>query len=259
MINKTIVACAVTFAVGVSVGFLLTHSERNEEPESISSARDSKKLTARSNQPARASRRKSYQKTPRKIASTSSDLITVPRRLLEELSLAAGNRTAGQPLFSSDRKLEALLQIVGSERATVEKAWKNSLQKTREMEAESATSEDLTDGSVRITIPDLGSDIASIGAEFKSTVCNILGPERGEVFLALNQADSLFTPPKGDRTYTVKSEAIGDGRWRFHMTLEGSLGRRVWVGNSIPDEIRHLTDAANIRSSQEGLSQNDDK
>jgi hypothetical protein len=42
------------------------------------------------------------------------------------------------------------------------------------------------------------------------------------------------------------------------MTLEGAGGHRVWVGNSIPDEIRHLTDAASIISSLEGPPEEDE-
>ena len=41
-------------------------------------------------------------------------------------------------------------------------------------------------------------------------------------------------------------EETGDGSWRFHMVLEGPAGRRVWVGERVPDEIRHLAGDAYI-------------
>ena len=30
------------------------------------------------------------------------------------------------------------------------------------------------------------------------------------------------------------------------MSYESQAGRKVWVGDSIPDEIRHITDASKI-------------
>ena len=173
-------------------------------------------------------------------------MVTVPRELIELLSRAAGNRSAGQPLFSQDGKLEEALQIVDREKAELQTAWHASRRKIRDLEAETSTAEDLEDGSVRITVPNLADRMEGLRKGFSSSVRNILGNNRGEVFLSMKQADQLFTPPEGDRTYTVSPEPVGDGSWRFRMTLESANGRRVWVGGNIPDEILHLTAAAHI-------------
>lgn len=111
------------------------------------------------------------------------------------------------------------------------------------------TSEELNEWSVRINLPDLATSFTSLGDDFRSTVHGALGENRGEAFLAVKQIDGMFSPLGGARSYTVTSESIGDGNWRYRMTLEGESGTRVWVGASVPEELRHLTDGANIAPS----------
>ncbi len=176
-----------------------------------------------------------------------SRLLSVPAALIRELSLAGGTRSAGQDLFSRDGEMEKLLQITDQEKAVVQKAWAQSLQKIQELEARSSKSEDLEDGSVQITVPDLSRDRGELAKGFRSSVNDTLGDNRGDVFLAMKQVDQIFTPKSGQRVYTVSVEAIGDGRWRYHMaSVDGEGKRRVWVGEKVPNEIRHLTDAAKI-------------
>ena len=178
--------------------------------------------------------------------SQDADLVTVPTSLILELSLATGTRSAGQALFSRDGKIEKILKITDQEKAMVQKAWRQSRQKIQELEANASTSESLEDGSVKITVPDLAKGMGDLGEGFQSTVEKTLGENRSEVFLAMKQVDRIFAPSAGERTYSVAVESIGDGRWRYHMTLEGAGGRRVWVSENVPNEIRHLTDAAKI-------------
>ena len=173
-------------------------------------------------------------------------LVVVPTSLLGELSLAGGIRSPGQDIISKDGKVEELLQMTDQEKAEIEAEWEAARQQIRKLEAQAATSEDLDDGAVRITLPDLSGGMENLGNNFQSSVRGTLGDNRGGAFLAMKQVDSIFTPPPGERTYTVGAESVGDGRWRFRMTLEGASGRRVWVGENIPDEISHLTDAASI-------------
>lgn len=174
-------------------------------------------------------------------------LLSVPAALIRELSLAGGTRSAGQDLFSRDGEMEKLLQITDQEKAAVQKAWAQSLQKIKELEAGSSKSEDQEDGSVQITVPDLSRDRGELAKGFRSSVNDTLGDNRGEVFLAMKQVDQIFTPKSGQRVYTVSVEAIGDGRWRYHMaSVDGEGKRRVWVGEQVPNEIRHLTNAAKI-------------
>ena len=99
---------------------------------------------------------------------------------------------------------------------------------------------------MRISVPDLSNAMTGVGEDFRTSVRGILGDDRGDVFLAMKQADRMFSAPEGGRTYVVTVEETGAGGWRFRMTQEGGDGRRMWVGDSIPDEIRHLTDPARI-------------
>ena len=187
------------------------------------------------------------------------NLVTVPASFISELSLGIGTRSVGQDLFSRDGKIEKLLQITDQEKAVVQKAWRQSRQKIYEHEAKVSTSESQEDGSVKITVPDVAKGMGSLSQSFESTVKNTLGENRGDVFLAIKQVDRIFAPPVGERTYKVAVEAIGDGRWRYHMTLEGPAGRRVWVSDNVPNEIRHLTDAAQIVPTMNPTSDEDDE
>lgn len=187
------------------------------------------------------------------------NLVTVPTSLISQLSLATGTRSAGQDLFSRDGKIEQILQITDQEKSVVQKAWRQSRHKVYELEAKASKSENLEDGSVKISVPDLANEMGALGEGFQSAVKNTLGGNRGEVFLAMKQVDQIFTPQAGERTYQVAVESIGDGRWRYRMTLEGAAGRRVWVSEKVPDEIRHLTDAARIVPTMNPASDDDEE
>ena len=169
--------------------------------------------------------------------------------MLEELSQTAGTRTVGQNLFSGDGKVERMLKITDQEKAVIQTAWKGTQQKLRDLEARSMTSVADDDGAVTITVPDLSASTGEIGAGFSSEVRKSLGENRSDIFLAVKQVDRMFSPEAGEQTYKVEPKPTGDGGWRFHMTLESPGGRRVWVSETIPDEISHLTDVAQIRRS----------
>lgn len=164
----------------------------------------------------------------------------VPTALIGELSLAAGTRTAGQELFSRDGRIEEALRITDHEKAVIQTAWRDSLQRIRDLETASMQTEQIDEWSTRVTVPDLSPSMTSLRDEFRSTVDRALGGSRSEAFLAAKQTSNMFSPPSGDRSYTVTSEAAGDGQWRFRIMLAGPGGSRVWVGESIPNEIRHL-------------------
>jgi hypothetical protein len=173
-------------------------------------------------------------------------MVMVPARLIEELSRASAARSLGQDLFSGDGKLEKYLQITDQEKTAVQKAWESARQRVRDLEVASSVPEYPQDGSVRITVPDLSGQLGVLGEEFESSVKHVLGGNRGDAFLAMKQADKIISSSAGERVYTVDVEAVGDGAWRYHMTFENDEGRRVWVGASVPNEIRHLTDAAKV-------------
>jgi hypothetical protein len=240
---KTKLTCAAFLVAGVIIGRLLPVADGPENPEPANGdlpTRGGAPVSAIINPDAGLSPLQEDLEAQADPGRDGDDLVMVPASLLEELSLAAGKRSLAQNLFSADGKIEEIFQISDQEKAAVQTAWRGVQQRIRELEAESSVSDDLDDGSVRIIVPDLTDDMAALGSGVRSSVIEILGENRGDGFLAMMQVDRILTPPAGERTYTVAAEATGDGDWRFRMTLDGANGRRVWVGESIPDEIQHL-------------------
>ena len=170
----------------------------------------------------------------------------IPLALIRELSLAAGVRRLDLPIFGEDQRVEQALEITEVEKATIQNAWDAAVDRVRGVEAATMKSEEIDEWSVRITVPDAAPTMAGIASDFRARVGQALGGDRAAAFLAAKQVDAVFTPPEGERTVMVTTEEIGDGRWRYRMDLEGPQGSRVWVGETLPDEIRHLTDAAGI-------------
>lgn len=179
-------------------------------------------------------------------APTEAGIVWIPATLLSELDSSSGLRSLGQELFGGDGKIEGLLGVTDQEKASIQTSWRDTQGKIRSLEAATMSSAQSPDGAVRITVPDLSDGLRKIGEGFGADVRKSLGDNRGDVFLAVKQMDRLFSPEIGERTYEVKAEPSGAGQWRFHIVIEDTNGRRVWVSDKIPDEIRHLTDAAKI-------------
>lgn len=176
----------------------------------------------------------------------SGKLLVVPSSLVSGLSRTSGKRSLMQDLFSPGGEEEAWLQIDDREKRSLQDAWNQVRGNLRRAEAGASSAEDLADGSVRIKVPDLTATFASLGKEFRSGVDRTLGENRGEAFMAMKQLDGTFSEQAGERVYTVKVESAGDGTWNYHMRVSGKDGDRVWVADAVPEEIRHLTDAADI-------------
>jgi len=256
---KPIAVWIAILLVGIAIGRLLPRGadEATKESGKSSSAQrasalrnragDSEDKTAGKGQAGGNVNRSSAPIAP----ESGEEMVLVPSTLIGELSRAAGIRTMNQRLFSSDTRIEEALGITEREKAEVQTAWEKKRQKIRDLEASSMKSEEIDEWSVRITVPDLSQSMGSLENEFRTAVHRALGENRSEAFLAAKQVDGTFSPPAEDRSYTVTTESIGDGRWRYRMTLEGPDGTRVWVGENIPDEIRHLTDAAGIQPALE--------
>lgn len=172
-------------------------------------------------------------------------LVVVPASLLDAMSEAKGRASLTQDLFSRDGKLEAYLQITDKEKSGVQHAWRKLQSDVRGLEKQLMRAEDLADGSVRITIPDLANEVKKLGSDFKARAHDLLGYNRAEAFLAIKQIGTQFSSIEGERIYTVRTETVGNGRWRYHMSEVG-LGGRTWVGETVPTAIRHITDAARI-------------
>lgn len=180
-------------------------------------------------------------------SAVNGPLVVVPASLIDRLSQAGGRRSMSQDLFSRDRELEGYLQITEEEKASLQGAWRETRKAMRQLEADSVRLEDLPDGSVRITVPEIAWLMSGVSEGFQSASAEILGRNRSHAFLAMKQVDAVLGTTSGKKVYTVKVEAIGDGHWRYHMTAVGADGQRqVWVGKNVPTAIRHLTDVVGI-------------
>lgn len=182
-------------------------------------------------------------------AAPAADFVSVPVSLIDELSLGAGVRTLDEGLFDPDGKLAEQLGIGDSEKARIQTAWRGVRDEIREIELSAVETEELADGSAKITVPDLAGRLGPVREHFGAQVDGILGENRAAVFRALTQTDRMLARPEGRTVYTVTPESVGDGGWRFRIRLENSAGSRLWVGDRVPKEIRHLTDAARVVSS----------
>lgn len=255
---RIIAACLVCLVAGLVVGRLIPVEPRGMRDSSISEREGLSRSTA--DAPARSDANEHSARLSQNSGFVTSEesLVLVPPALLAELSLAGGIRSIDHPLISRDGKIEGLLGITEREKAALQTRWRESRETVRKVEAGAAIAEDLEDGSVRLTLPDLTAQREATARRFFSSVTGILGDNRGEVFLAVKQAQRAFASQGENWSCIVAPESIGDGRWRFHMTMEGAGGRRVWVGETIPNEIRHLTDAVGVIPSMSEGSQTQD-
>lgn len=176
----------------------------------------------------------------------ASRSVVVSTSFIQALSQGQGKRNWGQAILDPEGTLEKALELSDEERLQISNQWGQLKQKVRALEAGSTTVEELEDASVRIVVPDLSDQLIPLGSEFGQSVQQVLGQNRGDVFLAAKQIDQLLQNTGGERTYTIQAEPVGEEDWRFKMTVDSEDGQRVWVGNSIPSEIRHLTDTARI-------------
>ena len=181
-------------------------------------------------------------------AEVGVSYVQVPLSFLSELSAAAGVRGVGGGLFTDNGLVERLLEVTDLEKAQLQSDWRETLEAIRAVEVSEMKSKEAQDGSVNIVLPAVPGGRPDLGGRFATRVTVLMGEGRGNAFLAMKQIDRIFAPVE-ERTYQVAAEATGDGKWRFHMTVEDLKGRRVWISETIPDEISHLTNAAGITRS----------
>lgn len=184
--------------------------------------------------------------SPQGSPRTDDSMISVPISLLKSLSIAKSNHTIGQSILDDNDPIEAALGLSSVEKDRIRSEWQRACGQVREIEIKSLSTKDLEDGSVLLALPDLSKERKEIAGQFMSSVTQTLGAERGEAFNATKQVDSRFSADAGERTIAVKIESAGGGDWTYQMSLQDASGQRVWVGESIPSEIRHLADAAGI-------------
>jgi hypothetical protein len=248
---KTICVGIVSFVLGgVTGGFLLSNSGNTS---SGNTSQTGNTAPLQTKQPRFGQDWSDHESTKHSVQKprphrTDESMISVPISLLKSLSHAKSNHTMGQAILDDNDPVEAALGLSSVEKDRIRNDWQRACEDVRNIEIKELTTKDLEDGSVVMSLPDLSKQRKEIAEKFMTSLTQTLGPERGEAFYATKQVDSRFAADAGERAITIKVESAGKGQWSYRMSLEDTSGSRVWVGESIPLEIRHLADAAGIQS-----------
>ena len=246
---KILIIAIASLTVGVLVGRYLPNSTPTIPADTA--RREMEKRPARVKIGSVDSPNSRPNKEPKKLPNPADTAVQaavspVSLEVISSLSLATGRRKLDQDLFSGDGAVEEALKITDHEKAVIQTAWRSLLGEIRELEVGSIRSEAIDEWSHRILVPEMDAVTAPLGDRFGTHVLGALGAERGELFLAAKQLERIFAEPQGERVYTVTTEEVGNGEWRFRIDSKGGDGERMWVGNVIPDELLHLTNAAGI-------------
>lgn len=253
MTKGTILLCLASLTLGVFVGLLLSAGAQSGGRGGEGQAPSTRPPTRQDvlvERGASGRIRSESSKASGRLVLTDRDHgaggVAVAADLLTDLGLPGSVTSFKHELIVKGGKIEEYLGLNEEEEKDLQAAWAQARDEIRAAETASATWEELEDGAVRIVRPLLPVDLQRIERGFSGQVIALLGPERGEVFTALKGTAKAFAPAAAETVYTVVSEATGDGGWRFRMTQEVDGQRRVWVGGKIPEELRHLADAAGI-------------
>lgn len=179
----------------------------------------------------------------------NGNLVVVPASLLQRDRDVKSIISLDQELFRQGDVVEKYLQISEEEKRALQQEWRLLQRRVRLLESKSSNSEDLADGSVKITLPVMKDEMRQIYDEFMAITGSILDPNRTQVFLSMKGVEAAITHNTGERSYIVDVDETGNGRWRYKMTVKDEDGlSKTWIGESIPSAIRHLTDTAGIHS-----------
>lgn len=183
------------------------------------------------------------------IKLSSSGWVSVPTEFLHQLGNAHALQSSRVDLFGGDGSLLKSLGITEQEKKTLEGHWADARQAIQALEVRESRAQQLDDGSVEIKIPDMSRAIIPVSKDFGDSVEKVIGRDRASVLMAVKKVDQALGAEAGERKYHISVESVGNGDWRYHMTYESGDARRVWVGESVPNEIRHITDAARVTPS----------
>jgi hypothetical protein len=167
--------------------------------------------------------------------------VTLPAGLIAELSHAGQVRSIDEDLFPEGSELANYLQLDEIQVSQLESEWEGLRQRIRELEAKSAHTQETPDGCFEVVIPELHTGIDSLGDEFRSSASRLVGTNRAEIIIAAAQVDALLGGFAGGRKMSVRAEETGDGNWRYHTVEDSPRGRRIYVGETVPDAIRRVT------------------
>ena len=172
--------------------------------------------------------------------------VTLSTKALEAVARATGINVTRKEIFGTDDAVAKALQITDREQARIREHWRRAQQKIRQEEVTHANIVEREDGSVSIKVDPLTEFRDAQREVFTDAVVSELGVDRGAALIALKGGDELLGGRKNKLEVVVSMEETGDGSWRFRIQEMSGETRRVLVGKSVPEEIRHLTDAANI-------------
>lgn len=261
---KSAIIAVVGVAVGIGIGFIIPRTSdddaitNNPTPNNQVGDGDSPRVSDRGddNNSSKPSNTPPSDGSSNNVTHQYNDpdteTVVVPKKLITALSYHGAVPSYSKNLFLGDGKVEEALEITDYEKAEIQTAWRLTQQKIRDMETTSMKTEEVDDSTVKITIPDMSDLIKPLGGNFQKQLRSSLGKDRADAFIAAKQVDRIFSSEPGEQSYTVTPESTGDGTWRFRLSMEGPSGRKVWVGENIPEELRHLTDAARILPSFNG-------
>lgn len=178
-----------------------------------------------------------------------ADELVISRSFLAELSSASKKRTIKNRLFDREDLIAEHLNITVGEKAQIESLWNTIKEEIEYLESSRCIVNIPGDGPAVITVPDLSTELPAVSQGLRVQLESILGEQRASIFSSAKQLESIVETSQGERHYEIKFEPIPNARWRYHITSSGEAGKRTWVTeDNIPEEIRHLTDAANIVS-----------
>jgi hypothetical protein len=247
---KSIFLGVICFAVGGMTGVYLSSGSTDSNSQELAQGQDGGSSSTKSKPRFGLSwggSSKSERTAPKagRVGADSS-MISVPISLLESMSLGKSTRSMGQSILDGNDPVEAALGLTSVEKERIQNDWDRARENVRDIEVKALTTKDLEDGSVLLSLPDLSKQRRDIATQFGNSLTQTLGSERSEAFFAIKQVNNMFAVDAGERSVAVKIEAVGEDQWSYKMSLDDSSGSRVWVGESIPNEIRHLADAAGI-------------
>ncbi len=243
--NARFYPAVLTLLLGLGIGWLIPKADHEFSSED-SAAPAEPVRTNRHGSRASFVENRDWAFGEAKGSTSGSRRVEVSVGFLGGISKVPPVRSCRDDLFRADDETIGWLKINEREQQGLEKAWAAHRVEVEMLEVSRSSSKELDDGSVDILVPDLSDELRLVGNRFADEVRNLIGPERGDVLLQMKQIDRAFASDAGDRHYQVRVEPTGDGKWRFHMIYRDNENHRVWVGDSVPNEIRHITDAARI-------------
>ncbi len=189
------------------------------------------------------------ERKPREVGVVGSGELLVPESLISDLDLLDLEAELGAGLIHDQNVVVKHLGVSAAEREGLLDLWETLNQDVAQIESQVAKVDRADDESVEVIIPELSSRVAKVGEVFEGGVREVLGERRGRTFLHLKKVNQIFGSFNHERRFHFKTEPVGDREnWRYHITLSGEGASQVWVTQTIPEELRHLSDLAGLEA-----------